>query len=457
MEPLERALLRTRQIVIRQAAPCDGHGQRHTVSPLLRPRAPSGPTEVEEFLLDDDGPLTVTQAIFNLANIIVGAGVLSVPYAFKQSGYFTAVIILFVIYITDTTGKWIGSALALAGQTEAAKAVPQSARNFAFLAEAAFGKRGRKFINFVTILEVWFACVTFMIMNGGNAKILLPSVSSVISIFLMGALATVFCLVPENIFAYLSLISSLSLLVAAVAMVMATWMLTAWAQPSAQIGNASLIHVQNIPQSVGIIMFCFAGHPVFPSVFTSMKEPGRWDFSIDISFLLAFIFYGTLGMLGYIVFGGGLDPTLTQNLTGIHGKVAFVCQDIAALGFLVKVQLTAPLLLNALLVALRPPAIGEPMWSSERLVLLAALGGVTIFAAVLCRDEVAAMAGLAGSFCVMTTSVLFPAAVHLRLSHPAGKPGRPEASACLTYAGIMLFGLVMAVLGTISAAADLLA
>jgi len=426
-------------------------------SPLLRPspllRRPHSCQLEDNFSLDEEGPLTVVQAIFNLANIIVGAGVLSIPYAFKQSGYFTIVIILVVIFITDLTGKWIGSALRLAGNTKGAEAIPQSARDFAFLAETAFGSRGRRFITFVTVLEVWFACVTLLTMNGNNAKTIWPSLAPAVSVPITGALATVSSLIPETTFAYLSLASSLSLLLAVVAMIAATCMLSEWAEPYARLDSDALIHVRNIPQSVGIVMFCFAGHPCFPAIYGSMRETKRWDFAVDATFLVAFLFYATVGFVGYVVFGAGLDETVTRNLAGIPGELALWCQDIAALGFLVKVQLTVPLMLNALMVACWPPALGQPEWPPRRLLLLALLGTATSFVAVALRDSVAVVAGFTGSFCVMMTSVLFPAAAHLALSCSGGSR-RP---ACLTYAGVICFGCVMAVLGTASAAWDLLA
>jgi len=470
LQALDRAMLRTRQTLLRQASPLSHMSALGpSESPLLKCRSPPPPRspmlhplrkfslDDEEFSLEDDGPLTVTQAVFNLANTIVGVGVLSVPYAFKQSGYFTLLIIMLVIFITDTTGKWIGSSIKMAGNTKEAEAVPPNARDFAFIAQTAFGRWGRRLINFVTIFEVWFACVTFMIMNGGNAKVVWPSVPPALTVPVTGLISTVFCLIPEECFSYLSLISTLSLMVAAIAMVTATWMLSSWAEPYQKLGDSALINPSNIPQSVGIILFCFAGHPVFPSVYSSMKEPTKWNQSVDISFLLAFLFYGSLGFVGYIVFGSGLDATVTENLTGIPGTVALACQNIAALGFLVKVQLTAPLLLNALMVALWPPAAGQPEWPLGRLLLLAGVGTVTVLVSVAFRDSVAAVAGFSGSFCVMLTSVLFPAAAHLALSCSSPGSERPKARAYLTYAGVMLFGSVMAVLGTASAVRDLAA
>lgn len=273
-------------------------------------------------------------------------------------------------------------------------------------------------------------------------------------------MAACLCFAREGFFAYLSLVSSASLLLAAVAMITCTSMLSSWADPYEKLGTAALIQVKNIPQSVGIIVFCFAGHPAFPQVYTSMKEPGKWNLSVEVGFFLAFLFYGSLGFMGYIVFGAGLDASIVENLSEIRGGVALACQDIAALCFLVKVQLTTPLLLNAIMVGLWPPAVGTPHWQPGRILLLVALTGVTILAAVALKDAVAVVASLSGSACVMTTSVIFPAAVHLALSRSHGGPEHPRAFQALTltkHCSIIAFGTVMAVIGTATALRDLLA
>lgn len=462
---LDCALVLSRQMVIKR---------QRSASPLMSP-APSlsehlmGSLSLDEAMMrlpspeelagEGEGMLSATQAIFNLANLIVGVGVLSVPYAFKQTGYFTLVIILLVIFITGTTGKWIGSALEMAVNSKEAETVPPRARDFAFLAQVTFGRWGRGFINAITVLEVWFACVTFMVMNGGNAWVLW-AVSPTLSVPVTGAMAACLCFVPDGFFAYLSLVSSLSLLVAGVSMITSTYMLSNWAEPYDHLGDVALIQVKNIPQSVGIIVFCFAGHPCFPQVYTAMKQPVKWSFSVDVGFIVAFVFYGCLGFVGYIVFGAGLSASVIENLTTIKGTVALACRDIAALCFLVKVQLTTPFLLNAIMVGLWPPALGAHHWTPGRILLLVAVASATILVAVALKDEVAAVASLTGSACVMMTSVLFPAVVHLTLSCSHGEtkqPRVPEALALVRYGCVIVFGAVMGVFGTAGAVQDLLA
>merc|ERR1719323_1952255 len=108
-------------------------------------------------------------------------------------------------------------------------------------------------------------------------------------------------------------------MLAAAALVRCTMMIAEWANPYDSYGNPALLNISNIPRSVGIIVFCFAGHPCFPAVRANMKNSVRWGSAVNYSFFLAFIFYASFGILGYIVFGADLHETVMQNLSSIEG------------------------------------------------------------------------------------------------------------------------------------------
>jgi len=410
----------------------------------------------EQFLLDREtaGVLSAPQTVFNLANIIVGVGVLSVPYALKQSGYSALLVIVVVIYVTGTTGKWIGACVDMVGKTQEAILVPRNAWDFGFMAQVSMGRKASIFINVVTVLEVWLALVTFMVMNGENAKLVWPSLSRTFTMPVLGVIAASFVFVPQHHFSFLSLLSTFSMVVAAAAMMASTFMLSQWADPYEHFGEAALFQWWNIPRSVGIIVFCFAGHPCFPGVRAGMKSPSQWGLCINISFFVAFAYYAAFGFLGYIVFGADLSETVTENLQYIRGARAF--QTISAFCFLVKVQLTVPLLLHAIVVALWSPAAEGPQWPRGRILLVLGISTLTVLVALSLADKVAVVASLAGSLLVMITSVLFPAVVHIILTRRFGN-GVGGVCACARYCVVMAFGFTMAVLGTGLAVKDLTA
>jgi len=263
--------------------------------------------------------------------------------------------------------------------------------------------------------------------------------------------------VPHNVFAYLSLVSTFAMIVAAFSMVISTSMMGQWAEPYDHLGTAALFRPENIPRSIGIILFCFAGHPCFPSVLTNMENEKKWGFCVDVSFVVAFVYYVSFGFLGYVVFGPLTDPSLATNIATISG--AMIWRYVAASCFLLKIQLTIPLLMNAVLVACWKPG-GEDgqgsQWPYKRILLLCVISSITMLAAMASADALAVLASLSGSLFINITSVLFPAVVHFALRRRR-KAKRMSFSSMLPYLVVTGFGVMQAILGTLCAIEDTLA
>lgn len=397
--------------------------------------------------------LNEKQVISNLTNCVIGVGVLSVPYAFRLSGYSSLPLILVSIVVTSSTAVFIGRSLDLANQCSEAESVPIGARDFAFLAQVAFGNIGRVLIGAITSLEIWFALITFMVMNGVNARLILPSLGSSIPVLGSCALMAANVFLPMKAFSLLSLISSVALVVASVALIGAAMTMPRWYNPYDQLGSTALVQLGNIPRSIGIIIFCFAGHPCFPMVHQSMKDQRRWVPCVAVTFLTAFVYYGGLGTFGYLVFGQDLRESFTENLDGLEGAILW--RNISAAGFFIKIQFTAPLLLKAILEILWPRASGEPTWSVRRIIAVWCLSVLTAFMAIVFSNDVAVAASLTGSLFTMTTSVIFPAVVHVQLRRRVA-PDTKGPVTWVPHCFILVFGVAMACSGTYLAVIDFL-
>jgi len=405
--------------------------------------------------VDDRDLLSEPQAVFNLTNTVLGVGVLSVPYAFRLSGYVMLPLVLVVIAVTSTTANFIGAALVLAGQCPEGASTPPRARDFAYLAHVAFGNNGRIFIGTVTSLEIWFALVTFMVMNGVNAALLFPALGATNAVLISCALMASTVFVPMRILSYLSLLSSVALCFAAASLFGAAMTMHSWYDPYEHLGSIALMQIGNIPRSVGIVVFCFAGHPCFPIVHESMQNPQKWRPCVGITFFVAFLYYGGLGTFGYIVFGENLEASFTINISSLSSAAFW--RNMSAFGFLIKIQLTAPLLLNAIMVSCMAPAKEGPEWTPVRIFVLLLCSGLTAVMAVTFSHQVALVASLTGSLFTMTTSVLFPALVHLQLSRRSEREAPKRTTGCWQHCLVLLFGTTMAVSGTALAAKDFIA
>lgn len=396
---------------------------------------------VEE--LAETDTLNRCQATFNLSNTILGAGVLSVPFAFRLSGYISILLLMMVIWVTTRTAIFIGDALRLAESNPISDAVPRRGRDFAFLAHVAFGKLGHICILSVTSLEIWFALVTYLVMNSVNVTSVMPSLGKVQAIMISTGLTAMMVFIPMRIYSYLSMVSFTALFVAVFSMVCAAFTMSSWANPY---DSTNLIQVANLPRSIGLMVFCFAGHPCFPLVHECMEDRRQWKNAVNLSFLISFIYYGGLGMFGFWVFGDGLEANFNQNLA--HLKGAIFWRDVSAIAFALKIQLTTPLLFNAVIVAICPPTSVGGEWPAKRLAMLFLVACLTFLISVFFADRVAVAASLCGSLFTMLTSVLFPAIVHMRLQWRYGKTQDCKLTSFTSHYVVIIFGIVMATVGS---------
>ncbi|CAE8719513.1 unnamed protein product [Polarella glacialis] len=426
--------------------------------------------------------LSFGETLFNLTNTLFGSGVLGIPYAFRLAGYLALPLLALTVVITAATAVLLGEALDLAEDLpseESGSRVPRQQRDFVFLSRLAFGKRGELLVGLVTGLEVWTAMVTFLVMSGVNAASLLGTGPKPV-ILAFTLLASTMVAIPMRAYASISLVALTNLLVALLSFCTYLLRLPDWAWPA-------LVDAPQCPgdlaRAFGLMIFCFAGHPVFPGVHQSMRDKKQWRSSVSISFLLTLANYGGLGLFAYLVMGPSLNPCFTLNIA--HSSWA---RRVTSLGFAVKIQLTVPLLFGAVIAMLpaSPPtrgvraaidhdslgatllqpdaqAVVRPTTLASRFCPAfwpSVLTAVTALSACLLAGDVAALASLCGSLLVMLTSVFFPVILYLRLKFKTASLRGPAAAAVgpgmATLCAILLaFGAFAGVSGTYFAVLDL--
>ena len=101
------------------------------------------------------GESTLPQTIFNSANVLIGVGLLSLPLAFRYSGWVIGMLgLLASALITKYTAGLLAKCLD----------VDSSLANFADIAFVAFGETGRMITSCIITLELMVACVGLVIL-----------------------------------------------------------------------------------------------------------------------------------------------------------------------------------------------------------------------------------------------------------------------------------------------------
>ena len=58
-----------------------------------------------------------------------------------------------------------------------------------------------------------------------------------------------------------------------------------------------------LPLAIGLLAFNYGGHSVFPSLYTSMRDPRQYFRVLDVTFAIVMGLYATMTVLGYLAYG----------------------------------------------------------------------------------------------------------------------------------------------------------
>lgn len=131
---------------------------------------------------------TFAQCVFNLANILMGVGLLGLPFAFAESGYFggTFAIISFA-WVCWKTSILIGRELngdprplSMFQDSDTSKSVVRMRkpiRSFPDIAREAFGNTGAVLLGVVLYFELFSCLAIFIVSIGDHMHELFPSIS----------------------------------------------------------------------------------------------------------------------------------------------------------------------------------------------------------------------------------------------------------------------------------------
>jgi hypothetical protein len=118
-----------------------------------------------------DGVSSFGQTLFNSCNTLIGAGLLSLPYAMRLAGWFGLLVLLFFSLLTCYTAKLLGKILDYV-PSKKLRDGPDAYTIYGFhdMSELVFGKYGRPFISVIFVLETFGYCCVYLIVVGTNLQ-----------------------------------------------------------------------------------------------------------------------------------------------------------------------------------------------------------------------------------------------------------------------------------------------
>lgn len=202
-----------------------------------------------------------------------GVGILSVPYALASGGWLSLILLFVIALATFYTGLLLTRCMDMKSDI----------RSYPEVGELAFGSNGKIIVSVFMYVELYLVATGFLILEGDNLNNMFPDVEIKLLGFRIAGqaffvLLVSFIILPSVWLDNMSLLSFVSASgVLASAIIIGS---VFWCGAFDGIGfkqKGTLIDWKGIPNSMSLFAFCYCAHPVFPTLYTSMKNKRQFS------------------------------------------------------------------------------------------------------------------------------------------------------------------------------------
>nr|XP_023913895.1 amino acid transporter AVT1D-like [Quercus suber] len=377
-----------------------------------------------------------SQSVINGINILCGIGLLTTPYAIKEGGWLSLIFLVIFAVFCCYTGVLL---------KECIESSP-GLKTYPDIGQAAFGLAGRLGIAIFLYVELYASCVEYIIMMSDNLASLFPDTYiSLAGIHLeshqvFGITSTLIVL-PTVWLKNLSLLSYLSGGGVVASILVALCLL--WVGVMDQFGfhpSGTALDLTNLSVTIGIFGFSYAGHSVFPNIYSSMREPSRFPSVLIVSFIFCFIMCTGVAICGFLMFGNSIESQFTLNMPS-----EYVASKIAVWTMVVNPLTKYALTLTPITMSIEELLPQAQLRSYSVVLLIRTILVFSTLAVALTVPFFAIVMALIGSLLAMLIALIFPCACYLKLLR--GKLTKLKIASCIL---VISVGLVCACVGTYS-------
>jgi vesicular inhibitory amino acid transporter len=161
--------------------------------------------------------------------------------------------------------------------------VDSNIRTYPDIGERAFGYKGRLLVSVVIYAELYLVAAGFLILEGDNLQNLFPNMGIEVAGFEIGGRQSSVIIVALIILptvwlddmSILSYISASGVIASAIVLISIFW--TGAFDGVGFKEKGTLVNWHGIPTAVSLYAFCYCAHPVFPTLYTSMKNKHQFS------------------------------------------------------------------------------------------------------------------------------------------------------------------------------------
>lgn len=397
--------------------------------------------------LSEDGQATTILALWNMINMILASSsVLAMPYTIALGGFAALFLILVIGFFDDITSVLLVECLyEISPKSRLRKRVRAS---YAEIAADVWGPMGGRLVDFITVSLSYCCCVLMVMVMGSSIMELLRSlvVLSLQEWCLLCALA----MLPTVFIKRLSILAWLSML-AVLAVFIIIFIVLGFS-----LGDSNTWALENIPSfnlntfsvSLGIIMFSYCGHTVFPGIEGSMQEPKKYKKVSHGAFTSVTVMKFLVALFCCLTFGSNTQSIVILNLSSSYGSIL---SKIATFLVIVNIYFSYPLnmfvvsgTLDIVLLPKFPICYKDKRYNYlwvfvTRTILVFSTLGIAIAV-----PHFGLLMSIFGSLFGVCITLIFPCLFHLQL-----KWNKLRWSSKLFEMFIVLFGMAAGTLGLI--------
>ncbi|XP_051217671.1 amino acid transporter AVT1I [Lolium perenne] len=408
----------------------------HAHGGLQAGKDPAAVRDHEAQCSPDAGGATSVRTCFNGLNALSGVGLLSIPYALAEGGWLSLVLLLFVAAVCCYTGQLLQTCMSASPDV----------RSYPDIGARAFGAKGRFAVSLFLYAELYLVAIGFLILEGDNLDKLFPGTSLslgpgiVVSGKHLFIVLVSIAILPTTWLRNLSVLAYVSASGVLASVVLVFCVL--WAAVVDGVGfqgKGTMLNVSGLPTALGLYTFCYCGHAIFPTLCNSMKEKDKFSKVLVICFVACTLNYGSMAILGYLMYGDDVESQVTLNLP--EGKLSSKLAIYTAL--------INPFSKYALMVTPVATAIEEKLLAGNKRSMNMLIRTFIVISTVIIALTVpffGHLMALVGSLLSVMASMLLPCICYLKIFGTA-RCSRAEVVLIVT---IIILGSLVAASGTYS-------
>ncbi|GAA5986499.1 hypothetical protein JCM10908_003777 [Rhodotorula pacifica] len=384
--------------------------------------------------------------IANMSNSILGAGIIGLPYALREAGFFSGILLLIVLgIVTDWTIRLIVLNAKMSGR-----------RTYIDILDSCFGRPGRAAASFFQFAFAFGGMCAFCVIIGDTLPrvfqwLVGPDANAVTNFFISRRVVTTILTVgvsyPLSLYRDIEKLSHASALalVSMVVIVISVGVRGPTVENELK-GSSSerwTLLESGVFEAIGVISFAFVCHHNSLLIYGSLKQPtlDRFAQVTHVSTTLSVVACLCMSISGFLVFTDRTQGNILNNFSEDDWLInlaracfglnmfttlpleAFVCREVAETYFWP----------------------GDHEFNKKRHVIITSALVFSALLVSLITCDLGLILELAGGFSATALAYLFPAACFLKLSG-SGEQLRPQRIAAWTCAA---FGVLVMVLSTV--------